>query len=153
MLGRECAGFDLDSAMLAGLLNNIGALPLLSQLEKRRDEKLQTDEARELVSQFSPKVGVLLLTEWGFAENFIDVARRRDAYDFDPGAPADLADLVMLARLHAAAAQGTADSLPAVNAVTAYAKLDVGAASEAGTLAMLDDAAEELAGLQATLVD
>jgi HD-like signal output (HDOD) protein len=148
VLGRKCPGFDADTAMLAGLLQNIGALPLLGQLDKQGARDLDVAAMRELVDEFSAVVGALLLESWGFDDGVIDVARRRDAYAFDPEAPADLADLILIARLHCHA-ESPRDglTLPAIDEVSAYAKLPLGQLSERKTLVMLDKAAAEIDGL------
>jgi hypothetical protein len=62
MAGR--CGFNPDQAMLSGLLQDIGALPILSEL--RRYPALLGDDAsvERLLAEFTGKVSGLILNHW-----------------------------------------------------------------------------------------
>lgn len=145
VLASKCRGFDPHSAMLAGLLQEIGALPLLNRLEKRKTElTIEKTEVRDAVSRLTPQIGALLLEHWGFDERFVEVARRRDAWDHDPDAAVDLADIVQVARLHSFIGTPRMHKSPRVNEVTAYAKLPLGELSPRMSLVMLDEAQQDI---------
>ena len=137
--------------MLAGLLQDIGALPLLGELERRGEEVLDVVPVSHVLDEFSSQVGALLLKHWDFDERFVEVARRRDAYDHDPEAPADLADLVQVARLQSFAGDEECRDLPSADSVTAYAKLPLGEFSEDMTLVLLDESADDIAEVRSVL--
>ena len=151
VLAASCRGFDPHSAMLAGLLQEIGALPLLNRLEKQPELKLDMEELRAAVAELTPQIGAVLLEQWGFDERFVEVARRRDAWDHDPEAPVDLADLVMIARLHSYIGTRWMHRLPRIDQVTAYAKLPVGELSPKMSLTMLDEASKDIEEVQQLL--
>ena len=144
VLASKCRGFDPHSAMLAGLLQEIGALPLLNQLEKQPDLSEDRIEVREQVSRLTPQIGAVLLEKWGFDERYVEVARRRDAYDHDPEAPVDLADLVLMARLHSFIGTPKMHKVPRIDEVTAYRKLPLGELSPHMSLVMLDEAGQDI---------
>ncbi len=144
VLASRCRGFDPHSAMLAGLLQEIGALPLLNRLEKTSRLTLDKNELREAVSSLTPQIGALLLEQWGFDPRYVEVARRRDAWDHDPAAPVDLADLVLVARLHSYIGTPRMHKFPRIDQVTAYAKLPVGELSPHMSLLMLDEAGQDI---------
>ncbi len=139
IIAERCPGFDPDRAMLAGLLQDIGTLPLLSALESR---KVLPDAERlwKTVERFSATVGVHLLTSWEFEEDMIEVARSRKDWFRDDNESADLADIVMVARLHAAA--GTPDMYrqPTINHVPAFVRLPLGELGPDQSLAFLREA-------------
>lgn len=144
VLASRCRGFDPHSAMLAGLLQEIGSLPLLNRLEKQKNLTPDKSELRAAVSKLTPQIGAHLLTHWGFDERYVEVARRRDAWHHDPKAPVDLADLVLMARLHSFIGTPRMHKFPRIDEVTAYAKLPLGALSPRMSLVMLDEAGQDI---------
>ena len=144
VLAGKCRGFDPHSAMLAGLLQEIGALPLLNQIEKQAGITQDKAELRAAVSKLTPKIGAILLDQWGFDEKYVEVARRRDAWDHDPDAPVDLADLVLMARLHSFIGTPRMHKVPRIDQVSAYSKLPLGELSPHMSLVMLDEAGQDI---------
>lgn len=144
VLAGKCRGFDPHSAMLAGLLQEIGALPLLNQIEKQAGITEDKAELRAAVSKLTPKIGAILLDQWGFDEKYVEVARRRDAWDHDPDAPVDLADLVLMARLHSFIGTPRMHKVPRIDQVSAYSKLPLGELSPHMSLVMLDEAGQDI---------
>jgi HD-like signal output (HDOD) protein len=74
VVASRCPGFSKDRAMLAGLLQNIGVLPLLNVLEARDGPLPESDQIRSTIETFSAKIGAVLLeccfapkTDPGFA--------------------------------------------------------------------------------------
>lgn len=150
VLAGMCRGFDPHSAMLAGLLQEIGALPLLNRIEKTGTE-LDRNEIRQAVWKLTPQIGAVLLEKWEFDERFVEVARRRDAWQHDPDARVDLADLVLMARLHSYIGTPRMHKFPRIDEVTAFRKLPLGELSPHLSLKMLDEAAEDIEEVRALL--
>ena len=150
VIAGRCPGFDPDRAMLAGLLQDIGTLPLLNALESRQD---LPDEERlwETVESFSAKVGVHLLTFWEFDEDMIEVARSRKDWFRDESETADLADIVMVARLHAAVGTPEMHQQPTINHVPAFVKLPLGELGPDQSLAFLREAEADVRELMQML--
>jgi len=144
VLASKCRGFDPHSAMLAGLLQEIGALPLLNQLEKQPNLSEDKKELEAQISKLTPQIGAVLLEKWGFDEKYVEVARRRDAWDHDPEAPVDLADLVLMARLHSFIGTPKMHKVPRIDQVSAYHKLPLGELSPHMSLVMLDEAGQDI---------
>jgi HD-like signal output (HDOD) protein len=62
--------------MLAGLIHNIGALPVLAMAETQ-DELVQDEtELDRIIDILSPQVGQRILRMWGFPESLIQVPLR-----------------------------------------------------------------------------
>jgi HD-like signal output (HDOD) protein len=125
IIARRCRGFEPDRAMLAGLLQDIGVLPLIKALEASRQSPAPERLAASL-DAWCAKVGVVLLRQWGFDEEFVEVARSRNDWLRDPGGKADLADVILVARLHACMGDGTSQPLPALEDLPAFARLPLG---------------------------
>lgn len=88
---------DPATAMLAGLLREIGVLPLLRLADGQNEHFDDPAELDEMVRKLQARVGTHLLTAWGFPTELAqiplassDLARRHDG-------PPDYADVVCVA--------------------------------------------------------
>ncbi len=88
-----------DQAMLAGLIHDIGALPLYRYAE-RYHEQLDKEMLDELVVKFSAPIGTRLLKSWGFPEDMINIIdEREDLQRMRHSGLSDYADVVIVANL------------------------------------------------------
>ncbi|WAJ39005.1 HDOD domain-containing protein [Pseudomonas sp. GOM7] len=91
------AGVSMDDAMLAGLLQDIGSLPLLSELENWPDVPRDSATLEELCESLSGNLGALILTRWQLPPSIIECARLYGQWQREHDGVADMADLVLLA--------------------------------------------------------
>lgn len=93
--------FKSETALLAGLLQDTGALFIISSL----GEKLKTDYHWKLIDEMIKRHGnefsVLILEHWKMPEDIIACARTKDVWLRDESKKPDLADLILIARYHA----------------------------------------------------
>lgn len=139
VLARHVSARLQERAMLAGLLQDIGVLPILSVLNRHHEQLTGATPALAAIERFAAAVGTILLTRWGFEDDIVEVARSRRNWRRDPGPKADLADLVLIARLHAGTVWGSEGEEPRLEEVPAYAKLPLGELRNDGSLRMLRD--------------
>jgi HD-like signal output (HDOD) protein len=140
VLAKHCSSFRPDSAMLAGLLQDIGVLPILNVLNRYHEQLSNGAHVLSAIDKFAPPVGTILLTRWGFEADMVEVARSRGNWLRNPQAAADLADLVLVARLHANITLGNpAEHSPRIDAVPASAKLPLGDLRPDSSVALLHD--------------
>lgn len=99
MLARMLRHLDAEQAMLAGLLHNIGALPILVMADG--DDNLAADEKRLdfLMDRLGPTVGRMILETWDFPPPLVAVAENYNNFAYDGGPQATLVDVVIVARL------------------------------------------------------
>lgn len=135
--------FPPDTAMLAGLMQDVGALPLLWRMDQGARPPEEQMEVREAVDQFAPKIGAVLMEHWGFAKEMVDVARARDPQFPSSGDEASLADLVQVARVHMSARYSAAND-GAIDDSRAFARLNLGELTPEGKLSMLIEAKTEV---------
>jgi HD-like signal output (HDOD) protein len=90
---------DAEQAALAGLVHDIGKLPLRSYLEA--DAQLSQDQqlCQQLELALHPAVGGLLLRHWKFPDELVQAAEEHEDMERDPAVKADYADLVIAANL------------------------------------------------------
>ncbi|WP_394129563.1 HDOD domain-containing protein [Shewanella maritima] len=68
--------FDKETLTLAGLVHNIGALPVLSEAEKQPEMFTQVNQLRSLVRKMQGPIGKAVLKSWDFAPEVTEVVER-----------------------------------------------------------------------------
>jgi HD-like signal output (HDOD) protein len=100
MLSTTVSGLNPEQALLAGLLHNIGSLPILVMAED--DDDLFQDPAAlgDIIWELQGRVGALILTNWSFPEPMIEVVRECHNFSYNrPGGTPAFVDLVQVALL------------------------------------------------------
>jgi len=152
VLANHCGSVRPESATLAGLLQDIGVLPILNVLNPYHEQLTNEAPVVRAIDRFAPSIGTILLGRWGFDADIVEVARSRRNWLRDPQPSADLADVVLVARLHAEITSGEgAPDVPRIDAVPAFAKLPLGAVRPDGSLALLHDEEAAIDALMTSL--
>lgn len=122
VLSQNLPQLDKEQAMLAGLIHNIGALPVLTWAESFPE--LMDDEAAldRLVTELTPVIGTQILEYWSFPDTLVKVAAEAQNLNYDSGPQADYVDVVIVARLQATPADKGGDMADWIN-VPAFQKV------------------------------
>ncbi len=92
-----------EQAMLAGLLHNLGALPLFIYAD-RHHPQLGQEALQALVRRFGTRTGTILLQHWGFPEEIVSVVANYEKLHRAPDSDTpDYIDVVTVANLLAGA--------------------------------------------------
>ena len=140
-LARRVGHLEPQVAMLAGLIHEIGAVPLLLRLD--REPELQNDPQAlaRVVEELAPLVGRSMLQSWRFPESLVQVVAEYDNLDRDSGDVADYADVVLVAKLVCLVGQEQWQQRERPAVIPAFAKLGL---SLDQTYAMLGVQAEAI---------
>ena len=151
VLAKYCQGFDPDRALIAGLMQDIGALPLIQQAAQYPQLIGDDQSMARLLEKYTATVGAAVLKQWGLEESLIDVARSRKDWLRDSTPAADYADLVMVARLHRYMGTKLAKKLPRLGDIPAFKKIAPGNLSVKQSLSVLDEAKQDVADIEKLL--
>ncbi len=99
VLSQSLRHLDKEQALLAGLIHNIGALPILTMAEKQPELILDAEELDRIIQALSPQIGERILHEWDFPESLINVPKQFLNLNYNHEGPADYADVVIVGRL------------------------------------------------------
>lgn len=136
--------FSPDRAMLAGLIQDIGALPLLMRIDGNAPEDVCLGDVRQVIKSFGPKIGAVLLEHWAFDTELVDVARARDPdYQHTDRHEGSLSEFVQLARIHMSSRYSAAESVDDKHS-DALTRLNLGELGAHGKLNMLIEAKTEV---------
>ena len=99
VLAQQVSHLDKDQAMLAGLIHNIGSLPILILAENFPELIGNSERLDTLLVNLSPIIGRQILETWNFPDTLIAVPAHYANLQYDSGAQADYVDLVQVATL------------------------------------------------------
>jgi HD-like signal output (HDOD) protein len=90
---------NFDTMTLAGLVHNIGALPILTEAEKHQEIFGGEGFIQQATESMSSNIGGTILRSWGFNEELIEVAEQWHTSTYQPKHPSYL-DFIRLAAIN-----------------------------------------------------
>lgn len=150
VLAEASGVINPDDALLAGLICDIGVIPLLHFAEETADRP-DFQQLEEAIPYLRGPVGALVLHTLGFAETLSGIPIHAEDWYYDGGESLTLADIVILAKLHSLFGTKRATHLPYVNTLPAYAKLRDGRLDPDFSLQALRQAKQRIGAAMAIL--
>ncbi len=126
VLAQDCSGVNPEDALLAGLISDIAAIPLLHFAEQFPDEYPSSKDLLASLPYLRAPVGALVLHTLGFSEQLTRIPYNAENWLYDSGPELTLDDIVILAKLHSYFGSGKARDLPYINSIPAYGKIKDG---------------------------
>lgn len=139
-----------ERALLAGLLQDIGSLPMVIKLEKYPEIIEDESLLYQSLEKYSSQIGVRILQHWGFDEEMIEAVRTREDWQRDTPGKMDLSDLILIARLHSFMGTARIKELPTLDQLPAFSKLKNNELTPDFSLVILSQAKEEIEALHLT---
>ncbi len=100
ILARNYTSLKPDEAMLAGLLHDIGVLPILEHAVHFPEIIENEDELNKALRETHTLIGKRILESWKFPDSFITVAAEHEDLQRESSVMPELIDVVMVANLH-----------------------------------------------------
>lgn len=97
LLAMNIDHLDAEQAMLAGLIHNIGALPIILMAEDDDDLFDNPDALYKVIQKMQGEVGAYIFRSWHFPEFMVDVASSCYHFRRTHSGPADYVDLIQVA--------------------------------------------------------
>lgn len=144
VLAKHDRRFNPEHAMLAGLLHDIGIVAVLNYARTFPFEALQPEVIDQAVRHLRAQVGGMILRKWGFAMDFIVAALEGEEWMRNQGPVPDYCDLVIVAQLHSFVGTEHALSVPAIQDVPALVRMGLGELGPRKSLAILEQADEQI---------
>ena len=153
VMAHKTHGFDPDRAMLAGLVHDIGVVPVLTCADRNPQLVAQVQQIDQAIEEVRAEMGRLVIKAWNFPEDFEDVVVNAENWYRETPGEADYTDLVILSQLHSYVGTLHIHKCPAIDDIPAYRKL-IGKHKESDiSRNILDLAKEEIRQIQNMLTD
>ncbi len=125
VLASKHANIKSDEAMLAGLIHEIGVLPILMKADEKPELLKDTAALNAVIENIHAEVGAEILRSWKFPEALVTAVAEQNNLTRDSENGPDLADLVQVARLQSYMNTDRALSEEELEKVPAFKKLGV----------------------------
>jgi len=151
VLATNVDGLEPEQAMLAGLIHNIGTLPILTKLDHELGFDADPATVRHYTSELSPEIGCMILEHWHFTESLKRIPCECTDLNRDSAQP-DYTDLVLVARLQHLVSSGRADEHTGIERWAEYPAFSKAGLETTEVVVMdMEGPAEEIAEVRSML--
>lgn len=151
VLAHKTPGFDPDRAMLAGLIHDIGIVPILTHADKHPQIISNPKDLAETTKQLRSDIGVQIIRKWDLPRDFENVVIHAENWYRDAKPEPDYTDIVMIAQLHSYIGKVDIKRMPKMDQLPAYKKLLAGTLDMDASINILDLAKDEIEQIQQML--
>jgi len=123
-LAKKIKGFDPEQAFLAGLVHDIGVMPLLIKADNHDEIKNNPELLEKVIDDLRAIVGPILLKQWSFEHELILAAEEADIWDRDI-IKADYCDIIQIAQILCEMLGGKHIDAPELKELPAYKRLEL----------------------------
>jgi len=152
VLAEKLLAFDPDTASLAGLLHNIGILPIIAYAEAFPELVRDDNTLNQAIERYQSELAERMLNFWQFDQDFIDVVRNIHNWQYQHEGAADYCDLIMIANYHVHIIEKTPIQLPPILSLASFSKLGMNADSADNGIALLQAAQKRIAEIRSLFV-
>ncbi len=151
VLAKRCDGFDPDHAFLAGLLHDIGVIPLLVIADKHDELSHRAGKLDEVLSDLKGSVGSILLRQWQFHVSYALTSEQAYQWDRESTESPDYCDLVQVALLHSNMVGGEKIPGPSLTTLPAFKRLNLGDSDPAEDIQKLTELSQRISEMMKKL--
>lgn len=122
-LGSQIKTLDADELLLAGLIHDIGVIPIISYIEKTGLEFSSEQEVLHLIKSLRVATGVLVVKAWDLPTEMLNVVNHAEHWQHNSGEGLNLEDIVIIAQIYDLLRRKQASKLPDINNIPVFNKL------------------------------
>ena len=151
VLARLSPPLESDVALIAGLLHEIGSIPILKAAADYLDLESTPGILDEILTNLGAEVSGRILSEWSFSAAFAEAALHSRDWYHEAADAATYCDLTIVAHLHALVRRREFEKLPRIDETPAFGKLALGNLSPQLSLLVLEESKSHIKELRALL--
>jgi len=144
VLTRKCTKLDPETALLAGLIHDIGSVAILGYARDFPEVVEHPTALDEALAELHAQIGNMILVKWHLPPYLAQVASLANHWNREHNGPCDYADLVIISKLHAQIGNNPTHKLPEIDQVPAYEKLGFKNDAPESSMEILEEASEEI---------
>ncbi|MGZ4981547.1 MAG: HDOD domain-containing protein [Methylobacter sp.] len=135
---------DPNEALLAGLLHNIGALPILVFADSLPKDSYQSNDIDLCINEMQGQIGTIILDKWGFPDKLKQIPLQATNWFADNGKNLNLNDIVLLAKYHHLLNSFSDTKLPLISTLPVFQKLNNQQLTPEMSLQVIQDAQQQI---------
>lgn len=135
---------DPDEALLAGLLHNIGALPILTFADSLPEGTYQPADIDLCIDEIHGQIGSIILEKWEFPNSLRQIPLQSTNWFTSTTEDLSLSDIILLAKYHTLLASPCKTELPLLITLPAFQKLENQPLTPEMSLQILHDAKQQI---------
>lgn len=143
-ISRVSRKLNPDHLLLAGLIHDIGVIPIISYIEETGLEVKDEDELERIINKLRSIVGSMVIKHWGFSTDFLSVVEFAEDWHRNESKDLDVCDVVNIAQLYSMLQHKDVRHLPKIDEVPAFKKLFPGKQSPDFSVQVFEQAKEEI---------
>lgn len=147
VLARKFTKLKPDEAMLAGLIHDIGVLPILVKAETVPELATNETALDEVINKLHAPIGRMILEAWKFPAELAAVAAQHEDLQYN-SEKADYVDVVIVANLHSYIGSNHRHAGGNWSTIPAFAKLNL---TPDQSIQALEEAKDAMAEMKALL--
>lgn len=152
VLADHATRIDPEEALLAGLLHDIGVVPVLVQAEHHVNLFADDRNLHHAIDELRADVGCAVLENWAFPKAFVEAVRHAEDWHHECRETApQLVDVVIVAQLHSMIGSSQNEGLPSFDQVPAWRRLGELELNASRSLQLLSEARERVDEVQKLL--
>lgn len=123
-IAKKVKGFDPEQAFLAGLIHDIGIVPILIRADSHGDIKNNAELLEKTIKDLKINIGAMLLKQWEFEDELVTVVQDAENWDREV-INADYCDVIQVAQLHCEMIGGRRMDAPPLAELPAFNRLNL----------------------------
>jgi HD-like signal output (HDOD) protein len=135
---------DPNEALLAGLLHNIGTLPILVFADSLPEDSYQSIDLDLCINEMQGQIGTIILEKWGFPDKLKQIPLQATNWFGDNGKDLNLDDIVLLAKYHQLLNSFNDTKLPLISTLPVFQKLNNQQLTPEMSLQVIQDAQQQI---------
>jgi HD-like signal output (HDOD) protein len=144
VLARLTPGLQPDRSLLAGLLHDIGVLPILVYADQFPTLAQAPEQLETVIAQLRASLGEQILRQWQLGDDLVIVPSAAEAWTREHAGPADYGDLVQVAQVHSYLGTVTDNEMPSLTQLPAFTKLSLSKLGPHAGIELLEQAQADI---------
>lgn len=147
VLARVTPGLNEEKAMLAGLIHDIGILPVLYYAADEPELLEQPEVLQQVIDGMRGMLGRAILKKWKFDQALIAIPENAENWLRQHDDRLDYSDIVILAQRHSFFGQAGEHQLPALAEIPAFQRHGLHRLGPDASLELIDEAQQEISSI------
>lgn len=144
VLASVTPGLQADRAMLAGLLHDIGVLPVLVYADRFPEVRSDPERLKQVIADLRADLGRRIIQQWNLGDDLINVPEAAEDWSRQHDGRVDYGDLVQIAQIHSYFGTAAMQGIPPLTEVPAFNKMSLSKMGPYAGIELLEQARADI---------